>query len=315
MSMRRVFNGIVGLIFILSITGSADVFSIDSSSPSASKVNPADILAAGPAAHVPQSNIGLLAGDELDALSAGLDVVTEHDIIYFSVDRFSTGVQGPAFPYDVAGQAANGQQAGDIFITMDQNFVQNVPQGLNYLGANQNAYGLVPTGFAGFPTQQYSGALDNIDAYSMEEFDFNGDGNPDVPVYFSLAAGSPTLTALGASPADILVWDPATGMISVKYSAVQLGLDAAYDDIDALALNVSPAGLGVYFSLANRQPGDVFYSDLISGTSTVMYSAAQLGLLPTDNVDALETNAAPIPEPVSIGLFSLAGIALLRKRK
>ncbi len=313
MSMRRVIKSVVGLVCILSIISYADVFSIDASSPSTSKVAPADLLAAGPIVHVPQLNIGLVQGDELDALSAGLDIVTKSDIVYFSVDRTSGGIVGPAYPYDVAGQSFLGQQAGDIFITMDQNFVQNVPQGLNYLGVNQNAFGLVPAGAQGFPDQQYSGPMDNLDAYSMEEFDFNRDGVPDVPVYFSLAAGSPTLTALNASPADILVWDPITGAISIKFSALQLGLSVA-DDIDALALNVNPAGLGVYFSLANRQRADIFYSDLISGTSSVAYSAAQLGLNVNDNVDALETNAA-VPEPITIGLFGFVAFAVLKRKK
>jgi hypothetical protein len=309
--MRKYFVSVAVIVGMVSVLGYADVFSIDASSPSVVNVNQSDLLAAGPNVHVSYLNIGLQAGDELDALSAGSDIVTGNDIIYFSVDRNSLGVQGPAYPYDVTGQAALGQQAGDIFVTMNQNLVQSAPQGTNYFDINQHELGLVPSGLGGFPDQQYSGAIDNLDAYSMEEFDYNSDGVPDVPVYFSLASGSPTLAALGASGADILVWDPATGSISVKYSAAALGLNPD-DDIDALALNVGNVGTGAYFSLANRQPADVFYSSL-AGTNTVAYAAGQLGLVDSDNVDALETNA--VPEPVTLSLFGFIGLALLRRKK
>ncbi|MDZ4278960.1 MAG: dockerin type I domain-containing protein, partial [Dehalococcoidia bacterium] len=63
------------------------------------------------------------------------------------------------------------------------------------------------------------------------------DESPGAPTYepgsdtvlFSLAAGSPTLTSLGASAADVLAPGP-----SVRYTAAQLGLQAG-DDLDALA--------------------------------------------------------------------------------
>ncbi len=314
--VKRIVVGTVILVWIFAGGVQADVFSLASLSPSiGGNIGSADLLAPGPNVHVPGGNLGLLPGDEIDALSAGSDIVTGNDIIFFSVDRYSCGLQGPAFPYDVAGQSGLGQQAGDIFVTMNLNYVQSAPVGYNYLDVNQHEFGLVPAGSIGFPDRQYSGDIDNLDAYSMEEFDFNADGVPDVPVYFSLAAGSPTLATLGASPADILVWAPGVGL-NVFLSASQLGLDSGGDDIDALALEIIGGNIELYFSLtpnsASGLGADIYYSNA-QGWNTVAFPASVLGLLGMDNVDALETNA--VPEPVTILLIMLGLVELVRKKK
>ena len=92
------------------------------------------------------------------------------------------------------------------------------------------------------------------------------------------------------------------------------------DDLDALALFNPTGELGdahAYFSLApgsptltswGASPADVFYTDFSGASSSyVVFTAADLGLLPTDNVDALETNAVPEPGTLllMVGILSL----------
>jgi hypothetical protein len=76
---------------------------------------------------------------------------------------------------------------------------------------------------------------------------------------FSLAPGSPTLGALGASPADVFI-------------------------------------------------------TTFNNVSVVHYPAGSLGLLPTDNVDALEVQ---IPEPICLALLlaGAAGMVIRRQRR
>jgi hypothetical protein len=306
----------------------ADVFSIDVASPSVPAVNPADILHAGPGRHVTAADLGLRPGDNLDALSGGLDIVTGSDVIHFSIDRESTGVQGPfsGYNWDAFAQAILNQQAGDIFVTTNSQGIQSAPQGINYLDVNQHQFGLVPLGTM-FPPlfNNQNNDQDNVDAYSMEEFNFDlTTGKPEVPVYFSLGAGSPTLAALGASAADILVYDPDNGL-SVALSHTSMGL-LETDDIDALALNFSAetGGPRAYYSLSRgsdtvgllgASPADVFLTDFSgTGSSLVIYEAADLGLAAEDNVDALETNAIPEPAGIWLVLGGLVPVVFRRSR-
>ena len=85
------------------VLASPDTFSIDANSPS--PIDPAALLNPGITVQVPAAILGLVVGDELDALSLGMDAVQDLNIIFFSVDRGSQGVAGPLTPLDVNGQA------------------------------------------------------------------------------------------------------------------------------------------------------------------------------------------------------------------
>jgi len=281
----------------------ADIFSVDRFSVSA---DPADLLVPGPFVHVWRANLGLNPApfvDDVDALSQGLDVVTfEHcpDIIYFSVDRQSMGVPGTPVRWQWQGNV----QGPDTFVTVNGNGVMWAPVGFNALDVPAVQFGLLP-------------CEDNLDAYSMEEFDYDQDWSQDVPVFFSLDAASPSLG--GLSPADILV-SQVPGVFGVFQPFQSMGL-LADDDLDALALNTGVAGLPrAYFSLAPGSPSlaiwgasaaDVFYT-AFGGASVVAYPAVSLGLLFDDNVDALETNAW-VPEPSAV-LLLIAAVAFVRRR-
>ena len=110
----------------------------------------------------------------------------------------------------------------------------------------------------GFPAPVYAaaavlglGPLDNIDGLHYMEDGFPGPTPTDV-VYFSLAPGSPTLGAIGATAADVLVKGPPTGptipgLPAIFAAAGTIGLLAA-DNIDALSMHMPGAGVPVELS-------------------------------------------------------------------
>lgn len=322
----------------LSASAFADVFSIRNGSPS-DDFSGADVLNAGPQVHVGYATLDGVALDDIDALSGGLDSVDGSDVIYFSVDEQSQGVDF-GFTETVNGQAALNHQASDIFVSVDATGTEAAPgSGYALLAKNQNRLGLQPKGSFVFDQRNSitydntNGAQDDLDAYSQEEFDvFLNDRVPDRPLFFSASASSPSLA--GGSGADILVYDPQSDSVEVFADYVMLGL-AETDDIDALALNLAidyqtgdVLGGMMYLSLAPGNSLGVSGADVLAvnfiyndaldilsslGGAYVYYSHADLGLLETDNIDALETNAY-IPEPTTLALIGLSGLAMLRRR-
>lgn len=298
----------------------AMVFSVDPASPSSAFVSPADLLTPGPPGGPPVVAfsflaLGLAFGDDVNALSFGTFVGTE---VFFSVDRGAGGQAGTA----VASEAAAGQPAGDIFADRFPIVLDHT----NSLVANQDALGLLPAIPAGSAT---AALLDNIDALDMDPpsaVDLNGDGIPDLPIFFSLAPGSPTLGLIGASPADILsTFGGAQPTVAV--SAATLGL-STLDDIDALVFdpgNVTPlislAPGSPTLALLPGSPADIF-APLISppgflGPSLLLGTISSLGLLTTDDVTAFSDGIlAPrdVAEPADTTALwlALAGVGLVR---
>ncbi len=139
----------------------------------------------------------------------------------------------------------------------------------------------------------------------------DGDGYPDYPVYFSLGTGSPTLDKISATPADILMNMTVVGLPvlspTIVISAASLGLVSG-DDIDAFCLDATGVTTravlltteDLLFSLAPDSPslngpdgesdtGDDFSpSDIFRSGLELFASAAELGLEPTDNLNALK---------------------------
>jgi len=299
-------------------------FSLDKASPSG--VDPADLLNPNavppPTTQVLAANLGLLLGDELDALSGGADAVRDLNIVFFSVDRLSMGaVPGPLPPWDVLNQALLSQQAGDVFVSTNAAGGWSPPVGVNMLRDNQGALGEIPSIL---PTVPNPGPMDRLDAMAFEEFDLTGDGAHDLPVYFSLDLLSPSLVA-PLSAADILL-SPVGGGFVVFAPAGAMGL-TMHDDLDALALldlgvagRVDPGVDLALFSLApgsptlallGASPADVFIT-AFNNASAVRYPAGSLGLLFEDNVDALEVQ---IPEPVCLSFLLPAVAGLLSRRR
>jgi hypothetical protein len=270
-------------------------FSITAAGPAtATGVHPADILGLGGAPLIPCENLGLLCYDEAGAqddiagLSFGEDF-TEGELppVQFSVAAGARGADGSAVRSEA--DCTPAQPQADVFETaLDNTNLQDL-DGDGAACASGEGFGLSLT---------EAEESDNVDALERDPcqwVDLTCDGTPEAAIYLTLAPGSPTLTLLGASAADILV-SGVEFVPMVWASAADLGL-AATDHIDALCLHED--GDGVYsnadqllFSLAPGSPTLTTLSaspaDLLRpGLVAVGVPASALGLLTTDDVDAL----------------------------
>ncbi len=333
---------LIALVAILcAVPAMADVYSLDAASETL--LDPVldaaagDILTSGPNGHVWMEELGLDGNDDLNALSAGLDIITGDDILYFSVSRTFAGAPGTA----VNAESLINEQAGDIFVTVNHP-VNGGGIMVPPTGDNSQVYD--QTGKLGTPGFGLLGDnKDNINAYSQDEFNFASHcPGHDVPVYFSLKLLSQSLpNVAGASADDILVSNPdiiaGSGTFGIyKDGVADIGLKAG-DDLDALALEIldlTQYGGSLieeaYFSLAPNSPtlygpdnlpntaddysaADIFYTNF-NGTFVLAYTAASLGLFEGDDVDALETNAY-VPEPATMVILGLGGIGVLLRRR
>jgi hypothetical protein len=287
--------------------GAAPSFALDPPSPTVAATGTAagDVLnpAAPPAPAPPLPDplplpvrsldlaaLGLVPGDVPTALSFGIDDIAG-GALYFSVDRSSSGVAG-SFPPDLASEGASGV-SGDVYQSF---FPPNHTLALDGDGRGDGP----PDGIGLDETAAPLDGLVGVDLCPAAAVDPDGDGVLDQPVYFALAAGSPTLAALGAAPQDLLEAPVgAGGSASVWRLGSALGLVAG-DAIDALATD----GAMVYFSLApgsptllgpdgeadppnDPNPDDHFPSDVLSQAFIAAFPGSALNLQEDDDIVAL----------------------------
>lgn len=275
------------------------------------------------------AQLGLLPADVIDALFYFDDPIPgpPGTTVYFSVSRGPMG-PGPAAVPDVQGESAfflppltQDEAASDLFVTND---LACLGFGVHTQILDGNGALLGPASVCGYgggapfglgltellPTPPVT-FNDNINA-----FDWGAPGRGRLfCIALSLAPGSPTLVPggnplllppFGAEPGDILISCPGPATYSspglfVGPTAAGFGLVSggpgcappACDDIDAL-------GGGFTFSLSPTSPsvvGPPFFSaaDLIGPGPAIVLPAGALGLLPTDNVNALESSINPCP--------------------
>lgn len=258
----------------------------------------------GPVTEVTDANLGLLGGDNVDAVSA--NTATGKNILYhihFTADRGSLGLPPSAY----RAEALLNQAASDIWRM--NNLTSISPQasmagcvaaavgGAQGLFRNQDNYDFIFTALAG--AGPLGGNQDNMDGLELDDMDVVAPVQMhDVNVYLSLDAASPSLGA--GSPADIF-WAPA-GFGFVGWAAAgQLGL-AAGDDVDGLVVwdrgqvGFAEPGIDlVLFSLAPGSPSlglggsaaDIFVSDL-TGAFCLYVPANALGMRFADNIDGID---------------------------
>ncbi len=260
----------------------------------------------GPPVRIPCSALGLTADgcdsgadgdqDDLDGLSFGHDFGSGATAGDFSVGPGSNGEAGS----DVAAQAAcvPAQPQADVFSTS--------LGGHNALRFDGDGTGVGCPTASSLQLQELP-TSDNVDALESAPpttIDADGDGTPDQPVFFSLTAGSPSLATFGRSPADVF-WTVGGSQPGVYASAAALGLQPG-DDLDALCLHdtgggaiYNPALDTIAFSLAPGSPTlaaiGASAADVLVPGSHIAFTAAQLGLQASDNVDALDCNALLSP--------------------
>jgi hypothetical protein len=283
--------------------------------------------------------IGLPQGVDLNSLSKGKDPTRNIWDLLFSVDINSQG----RFGTDVRREADGIEAAGDIFF-----FNPMTSPGTNNLRdwGEETQHGL-KKGSLGVQEDE----LNAFDVYEGAEEPLSARYQP-LPqnIYFSING---TLDANRGSE-DILLANGAGGPITLfKDGIMDIGLKNG-DDIDALALDL--ANNQAFFSLAPNSPtlqlaalglpifgnsfsvdiparnwsaADIFSTNFggsfdIAVLGGVKLYAENIGLSPTDNVDALDTamndpvKPTTVPEPtstLSLLILGTLGAASTLKRK
>ena len=236
---------------------------------------------------------------------------TKDFVICFSVDPFAVGkFHGRITLQNLLRQALNNQQAGDAYLTTEafRRGVGILPppfsMGLfnNALAANQskrypNTFGLLPAADAGQFVPPGT-LLDDVNA-TLNFTDFTPPN-----VYFTLSADSPSLPFLpGADSGATIHFDSDfqnPGGEDVYANPTQLGLDFLdqisglivvdddlnnfYDGTDTVYVTLAPDSPTL--SALGLLPGDVLVIE--GGVPALFVEGVDLGLLPGDNMDALD---------------------------
>jgi len=293
-----------------------EVFSIDI--PSGSPFAAGDILTPGPFVLIPDSGIDLaaaLTGAEIDGLSDGLDPF--NDELYFSVDNASAGLPATAVAAEFAGGGLGPfDHPADVYNTIltGSNTLFRDGDGFPNPGAAPG-FGLI---------EPFPAAMDNLDAYDVGMI-----GSPG-PIYFTVGAaasngfatdaihvvptpgGPPTIFAPGSALALVPTDDIDAIFID------DLGATLVFDPADTVGLSLAPgspsllagSALDVAFGVGGAMsPADVFV--YIGGGPAFYIPAGVMGLLPTDNIDALET----VPEPATMSLLAIGAAALIKRKR
>jgi len=272
-------------------------FSIGASDPrTATGVHPADILGIGAMPLIACDKLGLIctdpasgAQDDLISLSYGQDFTeTGFPPMQFSVAAGSAGLAGTAVRLESGCRPSEPQS--DVFETgLDSSNSQDL-----------DGNGLACSTNSGFGLLLAEGdSYDNVDALDRDPCMFvdpNCDGVPEEPIFFTLAAYSPSLASLGATPADILVSGIDFTPLVWASGPSDLGLKLN-DVIDAICIRENGdgkfgSGDQLLFSLAPGSPSlsliKANAADLLRPKPVrIGVLASLLGLAAADNLDAL----------------------------
>ena len=285
--------------------GQAPSFSVAPAGPSG--LFPATLFDVPTAPAILSANLGLAGGDDVDGLSYGIDYIAPIFEARFSVDERAVGLPGTAV-FSESGKTPP-QAHGDEFRVSSPPASGNLnTQVLDENGDTAPRFPLLVS--------------DDVDALTEPPTSFvdpDGNGTPDLPVYLSLAAGSPTLTGIGAGPADILRTiggAPPT----VLFTAADLGLQAG-DDIDAFCYDDRAQTL--LFSLApgsptlgpGQGPATLFLvrNPPVPAPPFEFASPNSLGLRIEDNLNALKCILPEVdhfPESVAVAAVNQAEVVL-----
>lgn len=200
------------------------------------------------------------------------------------IDALATGFA----PFPANGPAAGFAGAFAVFFSVDR-----TTQGLGVVAAQVAGNGASADIF----TWSWNGGAANVQLFADQpclqpQADLDAlVWQPGFPVFFSLAPQS--AMQLGVSPADVL-WVRAPGQAPAVYLTQDELALASGDDIDALVIGAN----GVLFSLTRTSPtaigaDDVRGAGLFVNGPLTWATAAQMGLLLDDELDALTTAGSP----------------------
>jgi len=272
----------VGLVrHVGHFVGEHPSFSVAPGGPSA--ILPGEIHDVPTAPRIPPEALGLTAGDDVDALSYGIDFIDSIVDVRFSVAPGAVGAPGSAVEREASRQPSEAH--GDEFRVAPMMFI-----------GGSNVQVLDETGDTAPPLPlRISDDVDALTEPPAVFVDRNLDGTPESPVYFSVATGSPSLAALGVDPADILMSSGGASP-TVFLSRTELGLLPG-DDIDALCLelpsrqvlySLSPESPSLSTTTMPFSPADLFPFPIPGGTFFPAIFWFQLGLMVPDDLNAVK---------------------------
>ncbi|MGB1108753.1 MAG: hypothetical protein ACPG4N_00260 [Gammaproteobacteria bacterium] len=248
-----------------------------------------DHASSGNTRQVNGGDIGVLTSQNIVSASRGTDILNGATQLGFSVSTGTVGMVGTA----VNDEVLAGGAAADLFVIEKS------------AGSPYKVLDALDIGLASGDN------LDAIDVFDPIE--------PQLTVFSTELYFTVDSTAGATSTGNIYLSDLA-GNVTLFKSASTLGLTSG-DVIDALVLDASndlamfslAAGSS---SLGGSSAADIFMTDF-SGSFWTEITHADLGLLSTDDVDALETNAIPEPNGMTLllGGLMLTGLGLSQHRR
>jgi hypothetical protein len=276
-------------------------FSVDIAGPT---VAPDDIFNPGPVPILPGGTAIPATVAEVNAFSYGHTHFNE-TILFFSVDRPSVGAAGAVL---TESSKTGGDQSADIYSSF---IAGSNAQFWDGDGSSAPPLGLFE------PVTSPGDDLDGLDL------------RPSSPTGHIFWSVDPTTSAThpayaGLSPADIFISPvvPGYSVLPALFTpAITLGLSPA-DDVDALVVIdfdsslTWSAGDSIFYSLAPGSPALVGLAaspaDIIivtfGGAPFLGLPAPALGLLPTDNLNALDVI---VPEPGLTGMVTAMSVFFL----
>ncbi len=273
-------------------------FAIEDNTPLArAGIFPSDLVGMDGLQAIPCVNLGLLCIDQLSGikdqihgLSYGNDFQRSHlPPVEFSVGVRSQGAAGTAVRVEAS--CATPEPQADVFASNGDATNVQVFDGNGQACGSNAGLGL------GLAEGASSDQLRDFDEYPCPVVDASCDGMPEQPVFYSLAAGSPSLSLVRAAPADILLSAGGITPVVWAWGTADLGL-APGDVINALCIQENGNGIydpgdRVMFTLAPGSPtlaarGFSAADVLMPGSPPgIFFRAASLGLQPGDSITGM----------------------------